>query len=73
MTDGTRQSARSRVAEAEKQLRIARQSLSERHPELADRLGEATVTVKRIGETIEAAETDGDRRSESRSEETHAR
>lgn len=56
MTDEFQQTPRSRVAEAEKQLRIARQCLSDEHPEIRSLIDEATRDVKSIGERLEATE-----------------
>lgn len=56
MTDDSRQTARSRVGEAEKQLRIVRQSLPEADAEILALIDEATRDVKTIQERIEAAE-----------------
>lgn len=56
MTDEFQQTPRSRVAEAEKQLRIAHECLSDEHPEIRSLLDEATRDLKDIGERLEAAQ-----------------
>lgn len=56
MTGDFQQTPRSRVAEAEKQLRIARQCLTGEHAEIQSLLDDVTRDVKTIGRHIEAAE-----------------